>query len=561
MLLFALQQAALPESRHAALALVLVFALALALPISLILILLYRRAVSKSMNVHTARHGVTPLPVPSSPAPETAQPSRELSVVDATSLRPGTTAGTKLYSEIRHAPWRAATVYLLAGTCYAFILTIAIVYNQGFFPIRFLSLLWILLWPMVLTANLVAAATRRSKAVIVIIYFLILAVLTALTLAFSPEASWFTLVWGWFLFNIPATLVLSGFLNRAVRAVGPFVLIFMIVAVTGALLAIFVLTVDEIVRAFVGVVSIVGLGASSVLVGFTLAGFFIAWPIGWLVLKVITKLYQRKKVSDQSIAVDTIWLTFAVFVSLYLASNGILWIFSGLIAFLSFKVGAWIGFRLLRNARATTQAPRLLVLRVFSLGKRSENLFGALATHWRHAGSIELIAGPDLATNTLEPHEFLDFVSGKLARNFIDGPQALERRRSEMDTKPDQDGRFRVNDFFCHSDTWQMVLSRLGRESNAVLMDLRGFSSRNQGCIFEVNELINVAQLGRVVFVVDETTDHNLLLAHARQSWTLMRPQSPNLLPATGGFQLFNFRNGRDLRRLLRALCTAANPT
>jgi hypothetical protein len=118
---------------------------------------------------------------------------------------------------------------------------------------------------------------------------------------------------------------------------------------------------------------------------------------------------------------------------------------------------------------------------VFSLGRRSERLFDALAKHWRHAGSIRLIAGPDLATTTVEPHEFLDFLSGKLARRFIDGPETLDLRISEMDLEPDRDGRFRVNDFFCHDNAWQMTLSRLVGDSDAVLMDLRGFSQENRG--------------------------------------------------------------------------------
>ena len=84
-----------------------------------------------------------------------------------------------------------------------------------------------------------------------------------------------------------------------------------------------------------------------------------------------------------------------------------------------------------------------------------------------------MIAGPDLATSTVEPHEFLDFVSGRMARRFIDSAQTLDLRISQMDLEPDFDNRLRVNDFFCHDDTWRMTLARLAGESDAVLMDLR----------------------------------------------------------------------------------------
>jgi hypothetical protein len=34
---------------------------------------------------------------------------------------------------------------------------------------------------------------------------------------------------------------------------------------------------------------------------------------------------------------------------------------------------------------------------VFALGKRSERLFDKLRKHWQYAGSIAMIAGPDLS--------------------------------------------------------------------------------------------------------------------------------------------------------------------
>jgi hypothetical protein len=193
---------------------------------------------------------------------------------------------------------------------------------------------------------------------------------------------------------------------------------------------------------------------------------------------------------------------------------------------------------------------------VFSLGRLSERLFDALATSWRHVGSIRLIAGPDLATTTVEPHEFLDFLGGKLARRFIVGPKTLDLRISE----PDRDGRFRVNDFFCHDDTWRMVLSRLVSESDAVLMDLRGFSPQNRGVAFEINEVVNVVPLERVVFVVDDTTDERFLEQTVQESWDQMRPASPNWASTSGGLRLFRFTGSRggELRRLLRAMCGAA---
>ena len=91
----------------------------------------------------------------------------------------------------------------------------------------------------------------------------------------------------------------------------------------------------------------------------------------------------------------------------------------------------WRGARLARF-------PRLLLLRVFALGRRSESLYDSLGKSWRAVGSMQLIAGPDLATSTIEPHEFLDFVSGRLDRRFIDTGGSLDLRIDQMDLAPDR---------------------------------------------------------------------------------------------------------------------------
>jgi hypothetical protein len=194
---------------------------------------------------------------------------------------------------------------------------------------------------------------------------------------------------------------------------------------------------------------------------------------------------------------------------------------------------------------------------VFSLGKRSARLFDAFAKLWRHTGHIHLIAGPDLATSTVEPHEFLDFLSGKLGRRFISGPDTLAQRLAESEQRRDIDGRYRVDDFFCHDDTWKMVLKRLSRESDAVLMDLRGFLPGNQGCVFEINELLNVVPLERVVFVVDATTDLAFLRETFAQGWAALAADSPNRKLADPRVLLFKFTGERSVPGLMRVVTEA----
>jgi hypothetical protein len=271
--------------------------------------------------------------------------------------------------------------------------------------------------------------------------------------------------------------------------------------------------------------------------------------------------YRQKKTSVQSITMDAVWLLFGIFQSIGLIFEGERWFLISLLAFVVYKVVSWVGFSLLRNRLPTPQQKlNLLVLRVFSLGKRSERLFEVLAMYWRYIGNIRLIAGPDLATATMEPHEFLEFLSGKLARQFIDNAQTLDLRISKMDLAPDYDGQFRVNDFFCYDNTWRIVLSRLVVESDVVLMDVRGFSSQNAGCIFEITELINVMPLGKVLFIIDGTSDEPFLRQTIQQAWDHMKSTSPNRLSKSGLLRIFRFSGLHDqgLQQILQGLFIAA---
>lgn len=544
---------------------VLLVALALVLPISFVLIWRYGRAVSKSMGRSSGGPAGADQFV-SFQAAQSGLSSTTPAVAESVSRTHNEAEIARVYAETLHGPWRTAAIYAVAGQCAALVITLSVFLSDNTLeiaPISFLSLFWIYSWPIVLTVNLVAAATRRAKLVNVIVYFLILAIITAISIPISSGPIW-GLTGAWALYNLPATLLLLTFLNRRIRAVGPLVLIFLLLAVVGSQLALAILTIsDQIVFGLIDAVGFLGLGHATVFYGLALLGFFIVWPLGWLLLRIVRRLYERKKISDQSISIDAIWLLFAFVYSLFLASSEKIsdfWILSGLVAFLGFKLVSWAGLRLLNSRTTETKEPRqLLLLRVFSGGKQSQKLFAEIATHWRHVGCIELIAGPDLATETLEPHEFLDFVSGKLARRFIDGPQALGKRISEMDTGRDQDGRFRVNDFFCHLDTWKLVLSSLVQDTGAVVMDLRGFTSGNAGCLHEINELVNVFPLGDVVFIIQTAADEVLLRKTINDSWNSMRPTSPNRMSTPDGLQIFHYRGSRgELPQLLSKLCTAA---
>ena len=533
------------------LALTLVLGVILAGPISAGLIWLYRRAVKKSMAARktpvTEQPTVTVTPVGSH------EKAPDFPTVEHASSTPTTTAALELYSQLLRGPWRVAAIYVIAGCCFAFIMAAATLAGEDFTVLRLLVLFWIDAWPIVLTINLIANASRRQKFITVLVYFLGFVVIEALLIITGTAPVWPALLL-WVLLNLPATLFLLAFLNRRVRAVGPLVLIFLIAALAGPQFVISIAS-DQFLRLLIALGEPFGLGHGPILAALVLSGFAMAGPIGWLTLRWIRSRYERKKISDESITLDAIWLLFGLVQALVLSSRGVEWLFSGIVAFAIYKLVTSFGLALIKRKPANV---KLLLLRRFSLGKESRHLFDALAKHWRHAGSIQLIAGVDLAQDNLEPHEFLDFLSRKLARRFIDTPEALQTRLSQMDCEPDQDGRFRVNEFFCRDDTWRDVLSLLVRESKVILMDLRGFTDQDKGCLHEIGELVNLVPLAHVQFIVDEKTEP-ALLEHMQASWNSMSSTSPNRLEVAT-LRLFRFTGSgvRELRELLRSLCVAA---
>jgi hypothetical protein len=310
-------------------------------------------------------------------------------------------------------------------------------------------------------------------------------------------------------------------------------------------------------RAAVTAGSMVGLGGTATFFALMLLGFALFGAVGWWVLKWIGRRYQARMLSDQSLTLDAMWLLFGVVQSITLAFEGWLYVFTGLAAFAVYKAVAAAGFALTGVGVRGATEPTLL-LRVFALGSRSERLFDALSKRWLRAGSILMIAGPDLVTSTVEPHEFLDFVGGELSRQFVRSAEDLDQRVRAMELGPDPDGRYRVNEFFCYADTWKDTMRALASRADAVLMDLRSFSPENQGCMYEVHQLLDSVPLERVVFLLDDVTDRAFLERSLQEAWSRVRADSPNRATAPQARLLsVASQQAADVRGLLKLLFAA----
>lgn len=522
---------------------------------------LYRRAVIKSMdrgvsatvNKSAAAHGN------SGPATISRVPLK-LQLEQAE----GYHASHQLYDQALNGRKTAIKVYGAAGLANALVVTTAILLSSGFdfLPLRFLNVFWVYAWPLALTMILISATSRRDMLVWGGGYFAVFTVLAIVALASSPTLTLLQPISLWAVTNLPATVLMLVALARPIRAVSPLVLVLMILAFTGSVVAVSVVGGNEnLLRGIVGAAFRLGMGATSTFLAINLLGFALFAALGWLAANWIRRGYTGKRLNDQSLTLDALWFLFTVFVTISLAFNGHGWALFGPVAFVAYKLVVQAGFKIAYAQRSAHLANAgLLLLRVFSLGKRSARLFDAVTKHWRYLGNVQLIAGPDLATTTVEPHEFLGFISGRIEREFIGGPGDLDQRQEALDTRPDFDGRYRVHDFFCYADTWPMVLSVLVQRNATVLMDLRGFTRQNAGCMHELNELVNVVPLQRVVLVVDGATDSPFLQETLAGAWAGMRADSPNVKEQLAELSIVRMHEltTHGVIGLVRRLCKAA---
>ena len=282
--------------------------------------------------------------------------------------------------------------------------------------------------------------------------------------------------------------------------------------------------------------------AALMVIGLTLSAV-----VAWFGLLWIARRYRLKQLSDQTFLFDALWLSVSLWLTVYLMGADSQFRFPYLLGLLPFALyRVTVGYGLKRVAARAERLPklRLLYLRVFGSSSRSEKLLDFLAARWRYAGSIQLISATDVARGRFEPDEFLDFLNGRLASAYISDGADLDRRLSRLDLRPDPDGRFRINEFFCHSDTWKQTVTRLMGQSDLVLMDLRAFASERKGCTFELGALIDGVPLGRVALLIDQTTDEPVLRRTLADRWRMMNPQSPNAHGGTARVRMMDLACG-----------------
>jgi hypothetical protein len=300
------------------------------------------------------------------------------------------------------------------------------------------------------------------------------------------------------LFGVPGLRAIAPYLFPAVAA-----LCLAVIATLNGLASL-VGQESALIRSAVAISSAVGLillVAALALLG----GSLIAQRIG----QGLGRLHRRQAFSDLSYLFGASWL---VVLTLELLpglnhAGGALAPLLPLVAWLWVPVLFRCLPQLLPPPSTGCRPPRLLVLRVFRRSGPMAWLFDHVVHRWRLIGPVLLITAADLAARSVEPHALVAFMEGHLQDRYINSTEKLSSQLAQIQEQPDHDGRWRVHEFCCYANSWKPTLEALLQGADAVLMDLRGFSSRNAGCCHELQRIGQSDHLRAAVLLFDRDTD------------------------------------------------------
>jgi hypothetical protein len=367
---------------------VLIASAVLTAPVSALLLRWYRRAVLHAM---AEQAGATPTPAVRATQPSGTGSPLQVQRIDAGNL--DATSSPPAYRRALASLASATTVYIAAGLAYALIMTgawLVFTKDDGIVLTRVFWWLACFAWPIALTVGMVAAVNRGQQIIVGLVYFALLSAAGIFALVRNDALTVGQLAIFWLITEAPGTLLLLAFLRRGVRAVGPMVLVFMTIAVAGSIVLVNVVAAggDAGLRAAVSVGSLFNLGGTETFFALMLLGFALFAVAGWWLLKWLGRRYERRRLSDQSLTMDAMWLFFGIEQSVSMAIEGWIYVFTGLVAFVAYKVVTTVGFILIRPGDSGVPEPYAVI--VAGLRARGEKrasvrcIIEALATRRQH---------------------------------------------------------------------------------------------------------------------------------------------------------------------------------
>ena len=528
-----------------------------------------RRSVGRSMNLSASG---TEIDVEEPPAqrktPEQSRLSlRRLNLLSTNYF----TAPAAVTSEVTHRA--VLTAFSAAGLAYSAITTSVIIIGMyslhHYHPDVIVAVTYMLQWPILVTLLWPMGLPLRTKVSFLGIYLGLGFLLTALASSVSHAA-----LLAETLFSFVVLSPLAGVIPLLIRQLRPWLLamvavvLFLLVgAITFALLQVPMdLAHTEPWAIALGFVFLV---LAVIVVGWMLRGNSWKWPLGglasmtvlgilfielhkptigyslialpsnvaqvfgvWLLFKTFVHLQERQFLPSQVLHSHLCWgvLTFYLVVAVRSKFYGHRWWqpWAVVLAYIVYVGILHVSLHRIRRARVDLPSKRLLLLRVFGAADKRESLLDWLEDTWRFVGRIDLIAGTDLVVRTLGSRMLEAFLLGRTDKQFLHTEVDVDRRLSQLRAEMEGDAKYPINSVYCYSSAWKGAVERLAPESEVVLMDLRGFSSKNQGCVFELSWIVQRLDLTRIVLLTDASTDHPALENLVHSAWASQPTDSPN---------------------------------
>ena len=498
--------------------------------VSSVIVTWYRHAVARSMRIAGS-------------APADVDPSFDRELLTWWLRVPATQHDREvggIFAVERQLRRRAVVVYGLGGCVASAVMTALylIVLGDALLPVRTFTIFYVFCWPIMPTLSFLLGLSR-GRALLAFAAYIGVGVLMIVPLS--------ALVAGW-VNAIPLQNAIAFMQFLAIQASLPFLIILVtsgrrIRSVAPVVLAaLLVFSFSNLAAGSALIAALDFAAARDIILSLGAYGGYNAWyllaalPIGyacWQGLRLLGRQYERKVFSDAQLLVDAWWLivtfVFSVLLVIDLGWGGLL---LGLTAFVAYRMVIAAALALWQLGDTWLINRRLLLLRVFGFQRRTERLFDTVAQRWRWLGSVKIIAGADLATRIIGPGDLISFMGGRLRQLFLRRDQTSFQRLGELDEARDPDGRYRVNKIYCYEDSWQPALRALLAATDFVLMDVRGFSDKNRGCLFELQQLVEQDRARRTVFIVDDTTDTKLLdTVLSGQTWASGATREPSATP------------------------------
>ena len=161
------------------------------------------------------------------------------------------------------------------------------------------------------------------------------------------------------------------------------------------------------------------------------------------------------------------------------------------------------------------------------------------------------------------------------------GRHTLSGVRSSSVAVKDKYGAYPFCAVPCHVSYWQRAVDLLLARVDVVVLDLSGVTKRNPGTLYELQRIIDIVPIERVILLCDPKSNQRYLRSVVESAWSQMSASSPNASgtkrrlrcgvtdsirrvvaaqpnPAGGGYVGGSYRELRSNRKASRRVAAAA---